>query len=86
MEDWLLIPHFQFFWDKHEAALKWFEDLFTEVLELLDMSHWVSWLEEVIKQTDCLTTHTICDRLYDYQLQLSGGLYLARNQWTRIFP
>jgi hypothetical protein len=85
LEDWLIIPHFQFFWDKNEAALKWFEDLFREVHELLGVSQWVNWLEEVIKQTACPTTHMICNRLYDYQLQLSGGLYLARIQWTTVF-
>lgn len=85
LEDWLIIPYFRFFWDENSTALKWLEDRFSEVIRLIGVTHLEVWVEEVIKQTNCLTTHALCDRLYDYQLQLYGGLYLARREWAVEF-
>ncbi len=78
LEDWLILPHFQFFWSRVDEALQWFENLYTEAEQALTPLVFSQWLEETVTQTDCASTQVLCDRLYDYQLQLYGGLYLAR--------
>lgn len=85
LEDWLIIPHYQFFWDANYKGIQWFEDLFQEAITLMGENSWIEWLGEVIGQTDCATTNAICDRLYDFQLQLYGGMYLAREGWSVHF-
>jgi len=85
LEDWLIIPYFQFFWDSNTKALQWLEDLFDETIRLIGLDAWTGWLKELVKQTDCPTTHALCDRLYDYHLQVFGGLYLAREGWIVEF-
>ncbi len=85
LEDWLIIPHYQFFWDSNLKALRWFEGLYSEAITLGGANAWQSWLEETIKQTDCSTTHALCGRLYDFHLQLYGGMYLAREGWEVHF-
>jgi len=78
LEDWLILPHFQFFWSHVDEALQSFENLYTEAEQALSPHGFSQWIEETVTQTDCASTQVLCDRLYDYQLQLYGGLYLAR--------
>lgn len=85
LEDWLIIPHFQFFWNEQINKLDQLDSLFNESIRLLGTTFWTAWQKELLQQTNCPTTHTICDRLYDYHLQLYGALYLARNGWAVEF-
>ena len=89
-EDWLIIPMYGFFWngdssDRDLKRLKWIEDRLAELANALSEKEWRAWIEEIMQQTNCLTTHRIADRIYDYLLHMYGALYLIRQGWNIQF-
>ena len=81
LEDWVSIPIYLFIWKGASDKLKWFEDRFNELVIAIGEQAWSEWVQEIIMQTNCLTTHRIYDRIYDYLLHMYGALYLARDGW-----
>ena len=48
---------------------------------------WSVFVDAIIQQTDCETTHRVCDRIYDYFLHMYGALYLIKHGWgVHILP
>lgn len=81
LEDWLIIPIYLYIWEEDFDKLKWTEARFVELADSIDQLTWSAWVDEFICQTDCITTHRIADRIYDYLLHLYGALYLIREGW-----
>ena len=65
-----------------EKRLRWLENQFVDFVEGIGELDWSVFVNEIMQQTDCATTHRICDRIYDYFLHMYGALYLIKRGWS----
>jgi len=82
LEDWLIIPFFQFFYSDKKEALQYLENLYAKAQENFKPDSFSKWCKEVEVQAKCVSLNALCNRLYDYHLQLLGGLYLINRGYT----